>query len=263
MRPIKAPGPCLLFNLAALSLATVLWSNLAAAQTSQPAVLHACTPVSERTGELGCWILSDEPIGALTSTQAFWDLYVYPTRAAAEAEKGPRGTVVVGLGKTRLMTIDEESWKPASGEPVAKIGPLPLTPGEKYSAQYMEAIFTPGMTAVPHRHPGPEAWYTMSGQTCLETPRGAQIGRAVGPPVIVPGGLPMRLTATGSEKRRLFSMKVQSLIALRRRTGRRKAFARTDARHWFPGSPRARLRCALIATSFGVVDAQSFRNPVR
>jgi quercetin dioxygenase-like cupin family protein len=65
------------------------------------------------------------------------------------------------------MTIDEESWKPASGERVAKIGPLPFTPGETYSAQYMEAIFTPGMTAAPHRHPGPEAWYTMSGQTCF------------------------------------------------------------------------------------------------
>jgi|SRR5580658_9144052 hypothetical protein len=167
MRPIQALGPYLLVNLAALSLATVSWSNLAAAQSSQPAVLHARTPVSERTGELGCWILSHEPIGALASTRAFWHLYVYPTRAAAEAEKGPRGTVVEGLGKIWLMTIDEESWKPASGERVAKIGPLPFTPGETYSAQYMEAIFTPGMTAAPHRHPGPEAWYTMSGQTCF------------------------------------------------------------------------------------------------
>jgi len=203
MRAIKTPGrPYLLFNLAAWSLATVLLPKLAAAQTSQPAVLHACTPVSQRTGELGCWILSDEPTGALTRTQAFWHLDVYPTRAAAEAEKGPRGTVVEGLGKIWLMTIGEESWKPANGERVAKIGPLPFTAGEKYSAQYMEAIFTPGMTAAPHRHPGPEAWYTMSGQTCLETPEGAQTGRAGGPPVIVPGGLPMHLTATGSEKRR-------------------------------------------------------------
>ena len=103
-------------------------SNLAAAQTSQPVVLHACTPVSQRTGELGCWILSDEPIGALTRTQAFWHLDVYPTRAAAEAEKGPHSTVVEGLGKIWLMTIGEELWKPANGERVAKIGPLPFAP---------------------------------------------------------------------------------------------------------------------------------------
>jgi hypothetical protein len=31
-----------------------------------------------------------------------------------------------GTGKIWLMTIDEESWKPASGERVAKIGPLPF-----------------------------------------------------------------------------------------------------------------------------------------
>jgi len=116
----------------------------------------------------------------LTRTEAFWHLFIYPTRAAAEAETGPRGAVVEGLGKIWLMTIDEKSWKPASGERVDKIGPLPFTPGERYSEQYMEAIFTPGMTAAPHRHPGPEAWYTMSGETCLETSEGAQTGRVGG-----------------------------------------------------------------------------------
>lgn len=177
-------------------------SVLGAAQSPQSAVIHTCTPVAQRTGELGCWVLSDEPIGVLTKAQAFWHLDTYPTLEAAQADKGPRGTVINGLGKIWLMTVGEESWKPTHGERIAKIGPLPFTPGETYSAQYMEAIFTPGMTGSAHRHPGPEAWYTMSGETCLETPLGAQTGRAGGPPVIVPGGLPMHLTATGSEKRR-------------------------------------------------------------
>jgi len=37
---------------------------------------------------------------------------------------------------------------------------------------------------------------------CLETPQGKQIGSAGGPPVIVPGGIPMHLTAIGAEQRR-------------------------------------------------------------
>ena len=41
------------------------------------------------------------------------------------------------------------------------------------------------MTAPAHTHSGPEAWYTVAGETCLETPDGVQIGRAGGPPVIV------------------------------------------------------------------------------
>jgi len=36
----------------------------------------------------------------------------------------------------------------------------------------------------------------------LEIPTGKLVGRAGGPPVIVPGGPPMLLTATGTEKRR-------------------------------------------------------------
>ena len=71
-----------------------------------------------------------------------------------------------------------------------------------YSAQYMEAVFTPGMTAPAHRHSGPEAWYTLTGETILETPEGKMVGRAGGSAVIVPGGPPMHLTATGSETRR-------------------------------------------------------------
>ena len=60
----------------------------------------------------------------------------------------------------------------------------------------------PGMKSEIHRHSGPEAWYTLSGETCLETPKGTQVGRADGPPVIVPAGEPMELTATGTVIRR-------------------------------------------------------------
>jgi len=88
------------------------------------------------------------------------------------------------------------------GERIAEIGPLPISEGETYSAQYMEAIFTPGVTSRAHIHSGPEAWYTLTGETCLETPQGKQVGRAGGQYVIVPGGPQMHLTATGSETRR-------------------------------------------------------------
>ena len=86
---------------------------------------------------------------------------------------------------------------------VAKVGPLPIRVGEKYSAQYMEAVLDPGMTSSIHVHAGPEAWYTVAGETCLETSDGAvHVGRAGGPPLVVPGGLSMHLTATGTEQRR-------------------------------------------------------------
>jgi len=101
-----------------------------------------------------------------------------------------------------LLSIEDDGWRaPAGGERIAEIGPLPVTAGEAFTAQYMEAVFNPGMTAPTHVHSGPEAWYTLTGETCLETPDGIQIGRAGGQYVIVPGGQPMHLTATGKEQR--------------------------------------------------------------
>ena len=162
-----------------------------------------CKPVSARTQEIGCWILADDPVGQLTTAQVFWHLDAYPTRSAAEADKGPQGVVVESFGKVWLMTVADEKWRSAHGDRVAEIGPLPVVAGEKYSAQLMEAVFTPGMTAAAHIHSGPEAWYAVSGETCLETSGGQmQIGRPGGPPVIVPEGVRMHLTATGTEQRR-------------------------------------------------------------
>jgi uncharacterized protein (TIGR02246 family) len=167
-----------------------------------PAAVGNCKPVGERTTEVGCWIITDQPVGQWTESQTFWHLDVYPTRAAAEEAKGPRGTVVESLGKVWLLTVEKAGWRPSKGERIAEIGPLPIIAGEKYSAQYMEAILNPSMTSSIHTHSGPEAWYTLAGETCLETPEGKYVGRAGGPPVIVPGGASMHLTATGAEQRR-------------------------------------------------------------
>jgi hypothetical protein len=166
--------------------------------------LTKCVPVSERTKEIGCWVLANHSIGQLSKTPVYWYLDSYERRAAAESDKGARGTVLESFGKTWLMTIDELGRKPPSqGKRVAAIGPLAISAGEHHSVQYMEAIFTPGMMAPAHLHGGPEAWYTLAGETCLETSDGnVQVGKAGGPAVVVPTGLSMHLTATGKEQRK-------------------------------------------------------------
>ena len=66
----------------------------------------------------------------------------------------------------------------------------------EYTAVYMVSIFDPGMPAPVHLHSGPEAFYTLTGETCLETPDGILTGRGGGNGIIVPGGPPMLLMAT-------------------------------------------------------------------
>src|SRR4051794_6202567 len=106
-----------------------------------------CRPISERTGEPGCWITAHAVLAELPQAPVFWHLDTYATRAEAEAAKGPRGTVVESLGRVWLLTIDVAGWRPSGGARVAEIGPLPVRSSARYAAQYMEAIFTPGMTA--------------------------------------------------------------------------------------------------------------------
>src|SRR5580658_3003997 len=118
------------------------WAQLAAQGVAVPG--DTCKPVSARTQDLGCWILADDPIGQLAKPQVFWHLDAYPTRAAAQADKGPRGTVIESFGKVWLMTIEDENWRATHGNRIAEIGPLPIVATEKYSAQFMEANFTPG-----------------------------------------------------------------------------------------------------------------------
>jgi quercetin dioxygenase-like cupin family protein len=162
-----------------------------------------CIPVSERAGlSYGCFILTANPVGPLDPETAFWHVESFPTRAAAERAKGPRAAVVEAFNKVWLLTIAKSGWKTPGATHVAEIGPLPVQAGTAYTAQFMEAAFSPGMKTRVHRHSGPEAWYTLSGETCLETPQGAMTGRAGGSNVIVPGGPPMELTATGTQTRR-------------------------------------------------------------
>ena len=61
----------------------------------------------------------------------------------------------------------------------------------------------PGMHTGVHRHPGPEAWYVIDGEQCLETLTGVQKARS-GESMFAPPNVPMELTNDGSVVRRAF-----------------------------------------------------------
>ncbi|RXH57305.1 hypothetical protein GRAN_0615 [Granulicella sibirica] len=104
------------------------------------------------------------------------------------------------LGKVWLLTVGDKQQLTSMGRRVTQIGPLPVKPGEDYTAQYRESIMRPGAVSRTHLHSGPEVFYTETGETCLETPSGMQVSRK-GHDVVVPEGEPMELTATGPDNR--------------------------------------------------------------
>jgi hypothetical protein len=159
-----------------------------------------CVPVAERAGRaFGCFITAREELGRLPSDiPLYWHLDTYPTRVAAELARESRSTVVTSLGRIWLFTIAPADWRPRGGDRVARIGPLPLIKADTFAAVYMEGVFEPGMNTMVHRHPGVEAWLTLEGSMCLETPEGKLEQRAGDPGMMVRGGVPMMLTGTGS-----------------------------------------------------------------
>lgn len=129
-----------------------------------------------------------------------------PSKVAAERAAVVTSTVVQAFGATWLFTIAKQRWRPNGGEHVAAIGPLPLTPSSAYAAEYLRSVFDPGTTAPLHVHSGPEAFYAVSGDTCLETPDGVQTGRGPGNSLMIKAGPPMLLMAIGKVPRRGFAL---------------------------------------------------------
>ena len=173
-----------------------------AGSPAQAQVPGECTaPAAGRAKELGCYLLTETPVGALRPGSAYWHIVRYNSRAAADADRRERETVVESLGSHWLFAIEQRPWKPRGGEEVAVIGPLPLPKARTYTARYMEAVSVHGLQSTVHRHSGPEAWYMLSGTQCLEVPGHSLIVNA-GHTSLVKAGPPMRLSTLGSTKRR-------------------------------------------------------------
>jgi quercetin dioxygenase-like cupin family protein len=198
-----ADGKLLARAFGALLLTLISSALLAADPPHQHDPMQAgCVPAAQRKGErLGCYVLASQDLGKLPDTQLYWHLYSYPTPAAAEAAKGTSGKVVQIRDEVWLFAVAGAAWNPSGGKRVARVGPLPVAHPGNYTAQYMEAIFTPGMKSAVHQHAGPEAWYVLTGEQCLETPGKAAFVRA-GQSGIVPEGPPMILWGTGKSERR-------------------------------------------------------------
>ena len=153
----------------------------------------------------GLHLTAEVAVGVLPVQSMYWHIYEFGSRAAAEAARPVRGTVAEAFGSHWLYVIAEEAWRTDSGRKVAIVGPFILSPQTAYTARYMRAFFPPVETNGPygpgHRHPGPEAWYVLSGGQCLETPNGMILANA-GQAAMVPEGWPMAISSVGRETRR-------------------------------------------------------------
>jgi quercetin dioxygenase-like cupin family protein len=181
------------------SLATLIAPSAGHAQ----ATTRQCGSVEEAGP--AC-LLARTELPKLPSGKIYWHIDRFHSKELAAQASTAKSAVVEAFGSVWLFTIAHANWRSRGGDHVSKIGPLPVEPATGYAAEYLRSVFTPGMTAPLHVHSGPEAFFAVSGDTCLETPDGVQIGRGPGNIMMIKAGPPMLLMAIGKIPRQGFAL---------------------------------------------------------
>ena len=162
-------------------------------------------PPGKERPEFGCFNVGTVTGLHFSQASVYWHLRAFPNREAAEAAKSATGIVVEENGRVWLSEFADRNSAPRGGEPIAVVGPLQLPAAKTYTAVLSYAVMRPGDSSRVHTHPGPEGWYVLEGEQCLETPAGASRARAGGT-ATVPPNIPMELTVTGATLRRAFAL---------------------------------------------------------
>lgn len=196
--------------LATMCLATAFADASVPEHGNAPATVvtsRPCTPDQTAHPLPGpACLLAHADLGPLPNEPVYWHIDSFADLQAAEAAKDRRGTVASDFGQVWLFTIAPASWRPAGGIHKATVGPLPVRPAASFSVEYVHSVFAPGMTAPVHRHSGPEGFYAIDGDSCLEMPGGVHTGMGPGNTMVMEGGPPMALMAVGTQPRRAFAV---------------------------------------------------------
>ena len=147
-----------------------------AAKAEQPGV--RCSEDSpERRGEEGCTILASRPLVGSVAEPVYWHIDRFDSLEAAMKSAGPDGVAAEAHGSFWLMTVEAHIEEHHGGHHVTSIGPLPVPAADRYSMRVLSSLLRPGSVTPIHAHPGPEVFYIVSGEQCLET---LKVGQRLG-----------------------------------------------------------------------------------
>ena len=197
---------------ASLSLVLILSGRVVVQTIQDRPTDHDHPPI----GLPGARQLAVKPFTTLPKGVLFLRLENFSTTKAAQDAATSASAVVRWAGKIWLFTLGPKGVRSSGGAFVAEVGPVPeVPPATSYVLDVNEADFGPEMRAQVaqqvHTRPGPEIFYLLTGEQCLETPSGATRARA-GEGMVAPANTPMQLNITGSSKRDAFFVVVHDAM---------------------------------------------------
>jgi len=164
------------------------------------ACIESPTP-GKRPPSADCAILLQKKFSSLPPGPLVWRFENFSTVKAAQDASTLASVVVEAAGKVWLLTLAAKGGRSKGGALVAETELLPPIPaGPSYNIVVAEADLGPEANVMTHKHSGPETWYLLSGEQCLELPDRAVRAR-VGETMTAPAETPMKLNIVGPGNR--------------------------------------------------------------
>jgi hypothetical protein len=120
----------------------------------------------------------EKKVTELPSGPLYWRLENFPTLARAQGVAGPTSLAAEVAGKVWLFTLAPKDGATPGGTKVVEIGPIPAISANEYLLRVNRAGGAPGAKTKIHTHPGPEAFYVLSGKVGQKTPHGTAYAEA-------------------------------------------------------------------------------------
>jgi quercetin dioxygenase-like cupin family protein len=137
--------------------------------------------------------------------KVYWHLYMFPDEQSAQRARGDDGVVIKEYGRVWLSDFGPRDEQAPGGKSMATVGPIIVEPRKPYTAVFSYSVMKPGERTAVQTHSGPELWYVLAGQQCVETPDG--VARATpGDTTVLQANVPMMLVATGTTERHAFTV---------------------------------------------------------
>ena len=155
----------------------------------------------KRPPNTDCAVLLHKTFGILPPGPLVWRFENFSTTDAAQRAATPASVVLEAAGKVWLLTLAAKGDRSKDATFVAETELLPPIPrGPSYEIVVSQANLGPDANVMTHKHSGPETWFLLTGEQCLELPDRTVHARA-GQTMSAPAETPMKLNIIGPAKR--------------------------------------------------------------
>jgi quercetin dioxygenase-like cupin family protein len=155
----------------------------------------------KRPPNTDCAVLLHKTFDILPPGPLVWRFENFTTTDAAQRAATPASVVLEAAGKVWLLTLAAKGDRSTGASFVAETELLPPIPrGPSYEIVVSQANLGPDANVMTHKHSGPETWFLLTGEQCLELPDRTVRARA-GQTMSAPAETPMKLNIIGPAKR--------------------------------------------------------------